>query len=292
MSPAETHAMIAAYHRRDFSRHEVHARMATIKWLIVAALAGYGGLLALMYVAQRSLMYFPDPVRRPPASAGLPQAQEVELTSADGERLLAWHLPPQADKPVILYFQGNGGGLDLRANRFGKITGDGFGLLALNYRGYGGSSGKPSEEGLLRDAAAAYEFAAARYGAARIVLWGESLGTGVAVALAATHPVARVLLESPYTSTADVAAAIYWFVPVRWLMHDQFRSDTRIGKVTAPVMVLHGARDTVVPITFGERLYAMIPGPKTFVRLAEAGHNDHEAHGAWALVRGFVAAQE
>ena len=120
------------------------------------------------------------------------------------------------------------------------------------------------------------------------MLWGESLGTGVAVALAAERPVARVLLESPFTSAAAIAASVYWFVPVRVLMHDQFHSDRRIANVTAPVLILHGERDTVVPIRFGEQLYALVRAPKQFVRLPAAGHNDHDAHGALEAVRPFL----
>ena len=262
--------------------------MTTLKGLLVVLLLGYGGLLAAMYVWQRSLMYFPDTTRRAPASVGVPQAEEIELKSSDGERLIAWHVPAPADKPVILYFQGNGGGLDLRAHRFAKLAASGLGLLALNYRGYGGSTGRPSEDGLHRDAAAAYEFASSRYGAGRVVLWGESLGTGVAVALAASRPVARVLLESPFTSTADVAASIYWFVPVRLLMHDQFRSDQRIANVRAPVLVLHGVRDSVVPIDFGKRLYERIRSPKQFISRAAAEHNDHDSHGGLEAVLPFL----
>jgi fermentation-respiration switch protein FrsA (DUF1100 family) len=261
--------------------------MTALKWLIIPALC-YGGLVALMYFGQRGMMYFPDTTRRAPASVGLPQAEEVELATSDDERLIAWHVAPRAGKPVVLYFQGNGGGLDLRARRFAALTSDGLGLLALGYRGYSGSSGRPSEEGLKRDALAAYDFAAARYGADRIVLWGESLGTGVAVALAAERPVARVLLESPFTSAAAIAASVYWFVPVRLLMHDQFHSDRRIASVTAPILIMHGERDTVVPIRFGEQLYALVRSPKQFIRLAAAGHNDHDAYGALETVRPFL----
>ena len=145
--------------------------MATLKSLIILAILAYGGVLALMYVFQRSLMYFPDRARTPPAAAGLPQAEEVVLKSSDGESLIAWYVPPQGSKPLAIYFHGNGGALNLRADRFRWLTTDGFGLLGLSYRGYGGSSGKPSESGLLLDAMAAYDFAAARFPAGRIVLW-------------------------------------------------------------------------------------------------------------------------
>jgi fermentation-respiration switch protein FrsA (DUF1100 family) len=263
--------------------------MTSLKWFLLFAVAGYAALLALLYLAQRSLLYFPDTRRTRPADVGLVQAEEAMLQSADGVRVSAWHVPPSDGMPVVIYFQGNGGGLDLRAERFRKLTADGTGLLALNYRGYGGSEGKPSETGIILDATAAYNFAAQRYGAGRIVLWGESLGTGVAVALAAEKPVARVILESPYTSIADVAAAIYWFAPVRLLLKDSFHSDQRIGKVGVPVLVVHGERDIVVRIGFGERLYALIPGPKQFIRLPDAGHNDHDTHGLPQMVRPFLA---
>ncbi len=181
-----------------------------------------------------------------------------------------------------------GGGLNLRAERFKKITASGIGLVALNYRGYGGSEGRPEEAGIILDAKAAYDFAADRYGASRVVLWGESLGTGVAVALAAEKPVARVLLESPYTTITDVAASVYWFAPVRHLLKDSFRSDERIVKVTAPVLVVHGVRDTIVRIGFGERLYEMIKAPKQFIRLPDAGHNDHDQFGLQEMVKPFL----
>ena len=147
---------------------------------------------------------------------------------------------------------------------------------------------QPTEDGLIGDARAAYAFANARYPAARIVLWGESLGTGVAVALAAEKPVSRLILESPYTSTVDVAAAQYWFLPVRFLMKDQFRSDLRIARVTAPVLIMHGDADGVIPITFGQRLFAMIPGKKRMVRFPGGGHNDLDAFGASGVAIKFI----
>jgi fermentation-respiration switch protein FrsA (DUF1100 family) len=252
--------------------------MAFVKWTFIIAAAGYLGLGALMYFAQRALMYFPDRARTPPAAAGFAQAQEVTLETADGERVIAWHVPPREGKPVVLYFHGNGGALNLRVDRFRKIVAQGFGLLALSYRGYGGSSGKPTEEGLIADARAAYAFAAERY--PRIAVWGESLGTAVAIALAAEKPVERVILDAPFTSTADVAADLYWFLPVRLLLKDQFRSDQRIKRVSAPVLILHGEADTIIPIAYGERLLAMIPGKKQMVRFPGGYHVDLDRLGA------------
>jgi fermentation-respiration switch protein FrsA (DUF1100 family) len=263
---------------------------AILKWLLIIGVVGYGLVVALAYFAQRALMYFPDKTRTAPAAAGLPQAEEIWLTTSDGERVIVWHVAPRGDKPVVLYFQGNAATLRERGMRFERIVADGTGLIALSYRGYGGSTGRPSEAGLLRDAEAVYAFALARYPPERLVLYGESLGTGVAVALAAEHKIGKIVLEAPFTSAVDVGAAAYPFLPVRLMMHDQFRSDERIGKVTAPVLVLHGARDEVVPIGYGERLYARVAAPKKFVRFSEGHHSDLDDHGAPAAVRDFIAA--
>jgi fermentation-respiration switch protein FrsA (DUF1100 family) len=262
--------------------------MATLKWYLTFALVFYGGFVALLYLTQRSLQYFPESYRTAPAAAGLPEAEEAVVDTADGERVLLWHVPPKGDKPVILYFHGNGGALRYRVDRFRALTADGTGLVALSYRGYGGSTGRPTESGLLEDAAAAYAFAAARYPPERIALWGESLGSGVAVALAAEKPVGRVVLEAGFSSAADVGAGVYWYVPVRLLMKDQFRSDLRVGKVTAPVLMLHGARDNIIPIALGERLYALINAPKRFVRYPDGGHENLAAYGAIEAARQFL----
>lgn len=262
--------------------------MATLKMTLMIAVTGYVGLVALMYAAQRSLMYFPDTQRMPPEQAGLPQASEVSLASEDGERLIAWYVPPRDGKPVIVYLHGNGGALRHRVVRFAALTEGGYGLLALSYRGYGGSSGSPSEQGLIADARAAWAFVAERHAGTPPVLWGESLGSGVAVALAAERAVSALVLEAPFTSTADLAFASYPFIPVRLLMKDQFRSDERIGRVKAPLLIVHGARDRVVPISYGERLFALAPEPKKFIRFPAGEHEDLGYHGAVRAALDFL----
>jgi uncharacterized protein len=262
--------------------------MTALKWILILALVVYGGVLTLMYVFQRALMYFPDAARVTPAQAGLPQAEEITLTSSDGEKLIAWHVAPRGDKPVVIYFQGNAEGLKPRVGRFTWLTADGTGLLALCYRGYGGSTGKPSEDGLIRDTRAAYDFAAAQYPAKRIVLFGESLGTAVAIALAAERDVGGLILDAPFTSAVDVGAAAYPFAPVRWLMKDPFHSDVRIARVKAPVLVLHGEMDGIVPIGFGERLFALANEPKRMVRFPDGGHVNLDDHGAATVIKKFL----
>lgn len=263
--------------------------MTALKWLLLIAALAYGGLLALMYVFQRALLYFPDRARTPPAAAGLLQAEEVTLTSADGEQVIAWHVPPHGTKPVVVYFHGNAGALNLRAGRFKWLTDDGTGLVALSYRGYGGSTGKPTEDGLILDATAAYDFATTRYSARHIVLWGESLGTAVAIALAAEREVGGLILDAPFTSIADVGAAAYPLAPVRWFIRDAFHSDERVVRVKAPLLVLHGERDSIVPLRFGERLFALAPEPKQMVRFPQGGHVDLDDHGAPKAVKGFLS---
>jgi pimeloyl-ACP methyl ester carboxylesterase len=286
-------AMARAALPRSF-RKESRSRSATrtmivLAWTAVIALCLYAALATVVYFAQRSLMYFPDRTHVTPAEAGLPEAKEVPLTAADGVQVVAWHVPPQDNKPVIVYFHGNGGSLRYRVDRFRKLIDAGIGIVALEYRGYGGSAGSPSEQGFIADGTAAYRFAAAHYPVQQLVLWGESLGSGVAVAIAAEQPVGRVILEAPFTSAAAVGAQHYWYLPVRLLMKDQFRSDSRIGKVTAPLMIMHGVQDRTVPYAMGERLFELANKPKHLVRFLDGGHDDLDANGALDAVARFLA---
>jgi fermentation-respiration switch protein FrsA (DUF1100 family) len=263
--------------------------MTALKWLLIVVSAGYVCGLVVLFLAQRSILFpIPTAERTPPQVAGFPEAQEHVLTTADGEKVIVWHVPARPGSPVVLYFHGNGDFLAGFFGRFRDIIADGTGIVALSYRGYAGSSGQPSERGLLQDAAAAYAFAVARYRADNIVVWGFSLGSGIAVALAADQPVGKLILEAPYTSIADVAASAFWYAPVRLLMRDQFRSDERIARVSAPLLVMHGALDPTIPVAFGERLFALANEPKRLVRLARGGHNDLDDFGALEIARNFI----
>jgi fermentation-respiration switch protein FrsA (DUF1100 family) len=265
--------------------------MTILKWLIVLLVTGYVGGVALLFFKQREFLFpIPPTGRMSPEAAGFPQAEEQVLTSADGERVIVWHVPPKPGHPVVLFFPGNGDFLAGRVDRFRGIVADGTGLVALSYRGYAGSTGHPSEQGLLLDAAATYAFTIARYKPDQIVVWGFSLGTGVAVALAADHPIGRLILEAPYTSTADVASSIWLMraVPVRLLMQDQFSSDQRIARVSVPVLIMQGGRDPAIPIVLGERLFALAHEPKQFVRFAEGGHENLDNYGALDAAHRFI----
>jgi len=267
--------------------------MTILKWLLIVAAGLYCIGLAALFFMQRAMLFPIPPVgRTAPAAAGLPEAEEHVLTSADGEKVIVWHVPAKPGHKVVLYFPGNGDFLAGVAGRFKALTSDGTGLVALSYRGYAGSSGSPSEHGLLLDADAAYAFAAARYDAQRIVPWGFSLGTGVATAIAATHPVGKLILEAPYTSILDIAAFRIRIVPVSLLLLDQFRSDQRIAQVSVPLLIMHGEDDPAIPIAFGERLFALAHEPKQFVRFPGGGHNDLDRFGATRTALQFINASK
>ena len=280
----------SAIHAMALPRTHSRRRMTTVLgWIAAIAFVLYVALAATVYFAQRSLMYFPDTAHVTPAAAGLPEAEEVPLTAADGTHIHVWHVPPRDNKPVIVFFHGNGGSLAGEVDRFRRLISDGIGLVAVEYRGYGGSEGSPTEAGLIEDAEAAYAFTRAHYPVKQIVVWGGSLGSGVAVALAAEKPVGRLILEAPFTSTEAVGARHYWYLPVRWLMKDQFRSDERIGKVTAPLMIMHGVLDRTVPYAMGEEMFELANKPKHIVRFLDGGHEDLDAHGALDAVARFLA---
>jgi fermentation-respiration switch protein FrsA (DUF1100 family) len=252
----------------------------------------YACALAVLFVNQRSLLYPASDRRTTATEAGLIGFQDLVLTTPDGERLVAWGKPPQPGKVLILYFHGNGGSLWNGRLRAQALTASGRGLLMISYRGYSGSTGSPTEAGLHTDARTAYEWMRQSYDTSRLVAYGESLGTGVAVRLASEQPLSGLILDAPYTSTADVASLIYWYVPVSWLMLDQFRSLDIIQTVKAPILILHGTDDRTIPFAFGERLYAAAPEPKRFVRIEGGSHTRNLEQGGLQAVEEFLAAVE
>jgi uncharacterized protein len=257
--------------------------------LIAEALAALAATYLLagagLAVFQRRLQYFPDSHLTELNRTGLGGGEELRLSTSDGETLVAWHFPPSAAYPLILYFHGNGGALVDRVPRFEKFLDRGYGILAVSYRGYGGSTGSPSQRGLLLDGEAAYrEALACGYDADRIVLMGASLGTGVAIAVAAIHDAAALVLEAPYLSAADVASRHYSIFPVKWLMRDQFRSDLVIPRVHMPVLMIHGEMDDVIPIESAKQLFELANEPKTFFSIPGGGHLVLELAGVFPRV--------
>lgn len=246
--------------------------------LLLVGIVIYGAVVAAMCLFQRQLMYYPDKRMKPPTHYGLADMTAVPVTTADNVTLTAWTHPAKPGMPTIVYFHGNAGHLGYRAFKFRPFIAAGFGLVAVSYRGYGTSAGEPSENGLYEDARAAIKLALSMPGVSekRLVLYGESLGSGVAVQMATEFGVGGLALEAPYTSVVDRAAEIYPFVPVRYLIRDRFESLKKIRDVKAPLLVFHGERDKIIPIRHGKLLLAYAGEPKRGVFFPTVGHTDFD----------------
>ncbi|MDH3236515.1 MAG: alpha/beta hydrolase [Alphaproteobacteria bacterium] len=250
--------------------------------LLISVVGAYAVIAGLMFALQRKLIYRPDRTRSSPAAAGAPEMAPVEYETADGLRLTSWLAAPRASQgPLLVYLQGNAGSIADRADKVRPFLASGIGVLLVSYRGYGGNPGRPSETGLLNDGRAALDHLV-HIGIApdRTILYGESLGSGVAVALAAERPLGALVLEAPFTSIVDVAASAYPWLPVRFAMIDRFNSLARIKLVGAPKLILHGERDSTVPVHLGRRLLDHAEEPKQGRFYAAAGHTDLHDHGA------------
>ena len=261
--------------------------------ILIGVACGYGVLVGAMYLFQRSLMYHPGGAAGTPAEAGVPEMSPVDIETADGLTLTSWFRAAESGHPTIVFFQGNAGSISHRAFKARGFLDAGYGLLLMGYRGYGGNPGSPSEEGLYADGRAALAFLADRGVApGELILYGESLGSGVAVHLAAEmaadEPAGGLVLESPFSSIVDVAASHYPFVPARWLVKDRFDSAAKIARVRAPVFIFHSRNDRVVPVRFGERLFEAAVEPKHSLWVDDGGHNGLYEVGAGTAVLGFI----
>jgi len=241
----------------------------------------YAAVAIAAFIFQRRLMYFPDVTRVPPSSYGLIGVEERVLDMPDGARLVGWYGRAAPGRPTVLYLHGNAGNLANRSERVRKYSARGLGIFMPSYRGYSGSTGRPTERANVADAKLAYE-ALRKDGIAPedIILYGESLGSGVAVQVAAEKPVGGIVLDAPYTSIVDVAAEAYPFLPVRPFMVDRYDTLRYLRDVKAPLLVVHGEEDEVIPVAMGRAVYAAANGPKEIVTLPRAGHSDHHLHGS------------
>ncbi len=239
-------------------------------------LAAYGIVLGGMFAFQRSLLYLP-PNDRPEASTARDIGMEaVTVTTEDGLDLMHWYRPPASpDGPVVVIFHGNAGHIGDRVPKYWPLLKAGLGVFFASYRGYGGNPGRPSEEGLTADALSVMTHLEDRgLPAERTVLYGESLGTGLAIKMAVGRPVAGLILEAPPGSIAELAQAHYWYVPAKWLLLDQWNVIDLMDQVTAPLLLMHGEADRVVPVRFGRRVYEVASEPKEGLFLESGGHAD------------------
>jgi len=252
------------------------------------ALAAVYGLIVLGTVyLQRRLMYFPDTARVAPASVDLFDVEERVLETPDGAHVIAWWGRAEPGQPTLLYFHGNAGSLATRSERIRKYMAHGLGVFMMTYRGYGGSTGAPSEQANVADAKLAYD-TLVRGGVdpADIILYGESLGSGIAVQVAAERRVGGLVLDAPFTSMVDLAVLHYPFIPARSLLRDRYETLSHIGSVAAPLLILHGEGDEIIPAAMGLRVYEAARVAKKIVTFPGAGHSDHHLFGSYdALFR-------
>jgi fermentation-respiration switch protein FrsA (DUF1100 family) len=246
--------------------------------LLIGAALVYFGLLATVYFNQHRMLYLPNMPARAlvttPASYGLAY-ENVHFDTEDGVSLHAWFMPVPGATRTVLFFHGNAGNISHRLDSLAIFVRLGLQVLIIDYRGYGESSGKPSEAGTYRDATAAWRYLTVTRGVAGkdIVLFGRSLGGAVAVELASRVDAGALMVESSFISVPEMAAKLYPFLPVRSLARLHYPSLERIGAVRCPVLVLHSKNDEIIPFSHGQRLYQAAPQPKAFFVMG-GGHND------------------
>lgn len=252
--------------------------MSIMSLVIIAVIVIYLGINAYLYIFQRDILYLPQKNMANPEVYGLKNAKFVELTTFDNVKIYAWYVAPRTNEPVMVYFHGNAGNLADRSEKLKKFLNHGMGMLAISFRGYGPSEGTPTEEGLYNDGRAAINYLLDnKINEHDIFVYGESLGSGVAVQMAYEYKNLRsVVLEAPYTSIANRAQELYPYIPVKLLLKDQFNSLKKIKKVHVPLLIFHGYRDEVMPINHGRILLMEANQPKQARLFENIGHTDFD----------------
>jgi len=255
---------------------------------VLAIGVGVAGFLLALWAGQRRLMYLPTGAVEPPAAMGLTAAEPVTFRTGDSLTLAGWFVASASGeaRATVIVFNGNAGNRSFRAPLAEALRRAGFAVLLFDYRGYGGNAGSPSEAGLLEDARAARRYVAGRDGldTTRIVYFGESLGTGVAIALALEHPPAALILRSPYTSMLELARFHYPFLPAAWILKDRYPSLDRIGRIRCPTLFIAGDRDGIVPAAQTRTLHDAAGGARELLIVGGADHNDFDLLAGAALV--------
>jgi fermentation-respiration switch protein FrsA (DUF1100 family) len=253
--------------------------------VVVAVAVAYLAVLGVLYFFQRDFQYDRGGRMLDLSETALTNVELVSIPSADGSAVAGWYAPPSAGRPVVLYFRGNAQSFSREHERYAQFVADGYGFLAFDYRGFPGSPGELSEENVLADALAVFDWLAEREDT--ILLWGRSLGSGPATYVASQREAEALLLETPFVSAVAVAADRYGFLPVGLLMHDQFPVSEWIEEVEEPVFVAHGTADTTIGYTHGERVYALAPNPVELWIEPEAGHGELWDRGIWERAQEF-----
>lgn len=269
-----------------FRRHRHLKRILTVAATVYILVA------AGMFFMQRSLYYKPD------RALNYPYTYELDmelngLVTLDGVRLTAWISRAKDNQPTLVYFHGNAGHLGTRNKRFKAFQEAGLGIVAISYRGFGTSEGSPSEQGLFQDAQAAMALARTLAPDDKLILFGESLGTGVAMAMALENPTVKaVVLEAPYRSIAARGKELYPWLPVDWLILDRFDNEERAPDLKIPLLVFASDTDTVVPYAHSQRVYELAgTSKKTFITYKDTGHSSFDTKRQIDDIRAFLSGQ-
>jgi fermentation-respiration switch protein FrsA (DUF1100 family) len=264
-------------------------------WITLAAIAvaGLAALTLFVRLIEPALAFFPSPGEdATPGDYGAPFRADTIVTS-DGERVRVWHLPHDAPMARVVYFHGNGGNLSMWSPILADLWQHGLDIVAIDYRGYGVSTGRPTESGLYRDVDATLAFVRERLPpiTAPLVYWGRSLGTSMAAYAAAGHLPAGVVLEAGFPSARSVLETNPLLWTLSWFSSYRFATAERMASVRCPALVLHGDRDSVIPYRLGQRLFTSVNEPKTFVTIRGGDHNDAtpaDPETYWTSIRQFV----
>ena len=259
--------------------------------IFASALGIYIGLFLLLFFFQRSLIYYPTTGKISPIDYGLPEMDSVKLITEDGISLASWYKAPSSpNKLTILYFHGNAGHIGHRAIKVKPFLDYGYGLLLLSYRGYGPNNGEPTENNLYLDGKAAFNFLIEqKIPIHKLVFYGESLGTGVAVELAQNKAIAALILEAPFTSLIEISKYHFPFFPTTLLLKDKYTSVNKIRNLKSRLLVLHGRRDRTIPFKFGQKLFNIAGVKKQLYEFPDAGHNNIYSHNASSKIIKFLA---
>ena len=264
--------------------------MVWIKRLLFVAVFSYLVLVAIVFVLQRNFIYFPDTTSSSPAEVGLDSFEVAEITLDDIQLDSWWHAPEEGE-PVVLLFHGNAAALRNRAFIFKDIEQMGFGLLAVGYPGYGGNPGAPSETKMTETARANYDWLLSQgVMPDQIVIFGASLGGGVAMTLAPEVEAAGLVLEATFTGAGDLGAEALPWLPVKLLIKDKYRNLDRAADLKMPLSWYHGAMDEVIPFEMGQKLFDAFPGEKCTTIFPDGRHNDLWGRGADQVLKSAVEA--
>lgn len=256
--------------------------------LLLVCIFTYILFVLALYIMQRNMIYYPNKAVPLPI-AGIEVAQVI---TQDQHKIAGWFIAGKGiPQKTILFFHGNAGHHGMRIYKAMEYTEQGYNVLLAGYRGYGGNEGAPSEEGFYADGRAYIQYLEQEHGilSRDIIVYGESIGTGTATQIAAEYDVHALVLEMPFASLLEIVKSSYFFVPVNYLLKDRFMNDEKIAHINAPLLIMHGTKDTIIPVESAKRLYAIAKEPKVFAEFPEGTHVNLYQYGASAKVLEFLS---